>query len=140
MLVLSILEYASEMDNFKTRINIISIIIIRTRNNLIFRRLGLCWFISKTSCGHSVGCATGGDVTSIDQALTTSDPDNDAGPSSRSIKSSSEPSAGGETAPHPANKDKSFEKKPEFGVGRVSSFSGSWKVSYDLMMVESEHE
>ena len=81
-----------------------------------------------------MGCVTGGDVTSIDQALTTSDPDNNAGPSSRSIKSSSEPSAGGETAPHPANKDKSSEKKPESGVGRVSSFSGSYTVSYDLMM------
>ena len=57
------------------------------------------------------------------------------GPSSpRSIKSSIEPSAGGETAPHPGNKDKSFEKKPEFGVGSVSSFYlavSSCKISYD---------
>ena len=34
-------ENASEMDDVKTRIMFISIIIIRTRNNLIFRRLGL---------------------------------------------------------------------------------------------------
>ena len=62
------------------------------------------------------------------------------GPSSpRSIKSSVEPSAaGGETAPHPGNKDKSCEreKKPEFGVGsRVSSFyltTSSRKISYDV--------
>ena len=55
---------------------------------------------------------TGGDVTSNDQALTTSDPDNDAGTGElRSIKSSSEPSAGGETAPHPANKDKKFREE-----------------------------
>ena len=55
---------------------------------------------------------TGGDVTSNDQALTTSDSDNDAGTGElRSIKSSSEPSAGGETAPHPANKDKKFREE-----------------------------
>ena len=57
-----------------------------------------------------MGCVTGGDVTSNDQALTPSD--NDAGTGElRSIKSSSEPSAGGGTAPHPANKDKKFREE-----------------------------
>ena len=103
------------MNNVKTRIIFISIIIIRTRNNLIFRRLGQGWFVSKTSCGHSSDPWVG---AGSDQALTTSDPLDDAGDRSELAKidkSSVEPSAGGETAPHPGNKDKSSERE-EAGV------------------------
>ena len=132
---------ASEIDNVKTRIIFISIIIIRTRNNLIFRRLGQDWFVSKTSCGHSYDPWV---VAGSDQARTTSDPLDDAGDRSElakidKIQRRTIGGRGGETAPHPGNKDKSCErdkKKPEFGVGsKVSSFyltTSSRKISYDV--------
>ena len=57
--------------------------------SFLFRRLGQDWFVRQTSCGHSSGpwVVAGGDVTRTgDQALTTSDPHNDAGDRSELAK------------------------------------------------------
>ena len=135
---------ASKLDNVKTRIIIISILIIRTRNNLILIPPSRARLVRHSSDkpvvdiplarGLWLAVTWPGPVTRLwlPQTRTMM---LGTGPSSpRSIKSSIEPSAGGETAPHPGNKDKSFEKKPEFGVGSVSSFYlavSSCKISYD---------